>query len=235
MREAASATALQFRDVEKQYGALRPLRIHDLRIALGSCVTLVGFDQPAAEAFVNLATGATLPEKGEVASLGESTAGIPNSDAWLSFVERIGIVSHRIVLLEGLSIAQNLAIPFDLELDPIPPQVLPRVTTLAAEVDIAESMLDKPVAEVDLKTRARVVLARALALDPALLLLEHPAAALPPDEAKGYAVVLRKIWERRKLTLVLLTMDEKFGRALGGIQLKWQPSTGELQERRRWF
>src|ERR1700682_3564872 len=120
MPDATSAAALQFRDVAKQYGALRPLRIHDLRIGAGSCAALVGFDLAAAETFVNLATGAVLPERGEVACLGQSSAAIVDGDAWLAFVERIGIVSSRIVLLEGMTVAQNLALPFDLEFDPVP-------------------------------------------------------------------------------------------------------------------
>src|ERR1700730_11808781 len=165
--------ALQFRGVEKQYGALRPLRIHDLRIGAGSCAALVGFDLVAAEAFVNLATGSVLPERGEVACMGQSTAAITDSNAWLAFVERIGLVSSRIVLLEGMTIAQNLALPFDLEFDPIPAHVLPRVRALAVETDIGESMFSIAAGDADASIRARVLLARALALDPDILLLEH--------------------------------------------------------------
>jgi putative ABC transport system ATP-binding protein len=232
-----TSAALQFRNVEKQYGALRPLRIHDLQISAGSCAALVGFDQAAAEAFVNLATGAVLPEKGEVACLGQSSAAIADSDAWLAFVERIGIVSSRIVLLEGMTIAQNLALPFDLEFDPIPANVLPRVRALAAETGIDESMFGIPAGEADASTRARVLLARALALDPEILLLEHPTAALNQQDVKAHAALIRQISDRRglRLTMVALTVDERFAKALGGRLLNWQPATGELKERRGWF
>ena len=81
---------------------------------------LIGFDRPAAEVFVSLITGAALPDKGEVISLGRPTHDIADSDEWLAFVERFGIVSDRIVLLEAMTVAQNLAISFDLELDPVP-------------------------------------------------------------------------------------------------------------------
>ena len=88
-------------NVEKQYGGLRPLRVRDLRVPAGRITMLIGFDRPAAEVFVNLITGASLPDKGEVASLGRPTSAIADSDEWLAFVERFGIVSDRIVLLEG--------------------------------------------------------------------------------------------------------------------------------------
>src|SRR4051794_5042112 len=116
--------ALHMRDVEKAYGGLRPLRIRELRVAAGSRAMLVGFDRPAAETLVNLVTGATLPDKGEVQSLGVPTATIVDSEAWLSFVERFGIVSDRVVLLGAMTVTQNLALSFDLDLDPVPPEVL---------------------------------------------------------------------------------------------------------------
>jgi predicted ABC-type transport system involved in lysophospholipase L1 biosynthesis ATPase subunit len=235
MPDPTSAAALQFRGVEKQYGALRPLRIHDLRITAGSRAALVGFDLAAAEAFINLATGAVLPDRGEVACLGQSSAAIADSEAWLAFVERIGIVSSRIVLLEGMTIAQNLALPFDLEFDPIPATVLPRVRALAAETGISESLFGVVAGEADRSTRARVLLARALALDPEILLLEHPTAALKQEDVKPYAALLKQISGRRTLTMVALTADEKFAKSLGGRLLDWQPATGELKERRRWF
>ena len=79
-------------------------------------------------------------------------------------------------------------------------------------------------------------LARALALDPIVLVLEHPTAALSPEDAKAYAALLAcDLEERRALTMVALSMDEKFGKALGGRLLVWQPATGEFKERRRWF
>src|SRR4051812_18361465 len=129
MPDEPIAVALQ--GVEKQYGALRPLRVRDLRIESGSRATLIGLDLPAAEIFVNLITGATLPDKGDVITFGQPTSEIVESDVWLTFVEQFGFVSDRIALLDAMTVAQNLAIPFSLEIDPVPPDVLARVKALA--------------------------------------------------------------------------------------------------------
>ena len=149
----------------------------------GRVTMLLGFDRPAAEIFVNLVTGATLPDKGEVISLGRPTRGIADSDEWLTFVERFGIVSDRIVLLEAMTVAQNLAISFDLNLEPVPPAIMSRVSALAAEVGIDAAALEIACREATPLVRSRIYLARALALDPAILMLEHPTANLSPDEA----------------------------------------------------
>ncbi|HEY0283988.1 MAG TPA: hypothetical protein VGC23_01265 [Vicinamibacterales bacterium] len=218
-------------DVEKQYGGLRPLRVRDLRVPAGRITMLLGFDRPAAEVFVNLITGASLPDKGEVASLGRPTSAIADSDEWLAFVERFGIVSDRIVLLEAMTVAQNLAISFDLSLEPVPPEIMTRVVTLAAEVGIDASTLDSRVADAAPLLRSQIFLARALALDPTILVLEHPTARLSPDEAKALAGIVSRVSEHRSLTTIGLLMDETFAKATGGRLLTWQPATGEMKER----
>ena len=53
-------------DVTRGYGGSKPLRIADLAVAAAERVVLAGFDAGAAEAFVNLVTGAALPESGQV-------------------------------------------------------------------------------------------------------------------------------------------------------------------------
>jgi ABC-type transporter Mla maintaining outer membrane lipid asymmetry ATPase subunit MlaF len=216
-------------NVEKQYGGLRPLRVRDLRVPAGGIIMLLGFDRPSAEVFVNLITGASLPEKGEVASLGRPTSAIADSDEWLGFVERFGIVSDRIVLLEAMTVAQNLAISFDLNLEPVPPAIMIRVTALAAEVGIDAASLDTRVVDAAPLLRSQIFLARALALDPTILVLEHPTANLSPDEAKAFAAIVRTVCEHRSMTTIGLLMDEKFAKATGGRLLTWRPATGEMR------
>jgi hypothetical protein len=66
-----------------------------------------------------MATGASLPDRGDVRLFGRSTSAIADSADWLSVVDRFGIVSSRAVLLDALTVVQNLAMPFTLEVDPL--------------------------------------------------------------------------------------------------------------------
>jgi len=224
-------TPVAFTNVEKQYGALRPLRVRDLRIPAGRVTMLVGFDRPAAEVFINLMTGATLPDKGEIVSLGRQTSAIATGDEWLSFVEQFGITSERIVLLEAMTVEQNLAISYDLNLEPVPEPIARRVAELAAEVGIDTGALQTRVADAPALLRSKIHLARALAFNPAVVVLEHPTAQLTPDEAMQYAAIVKTVSARRGLTTIGLLMDEKFAKATGGRLLVWQPATGEMRER----
>ena len=109
-----TAAVLEFAAVSKAYGGLRPLRIAELCVAAEDRVALLGFDQPSAETFVNLATGATLPDAGEIRLFGRATRSIDNPDEWLTTVDRFGIVSERAVLLDALTVIQNQAMPVTL-------------------------------------------------------------------------------------------------------------------------
>src|SRR5207245_9810968 len=125
--------ARELRDVQKDYRGMRPLRIKHLQLREGQSLALVGFDQVAAEVLVNLLTGATVPDAGDVFVLGESTSALADGDAWLASLDRFGILSARAVLLDELKVDQNLAMPFTLELDPLHDAVRSEVRRLAGE------------------------------------------------------------------------------------------------------
>ena len=160
----------------------------------------------------------------------------PDGDEWLSSLDRFGIVSERGVLLEGSTVMQNLALPFTLEIDPIPESTLRQVTTLAVECGIAAEWLDRQTGQAPPAVRARIHLARALALDPQLLVLEHPTAAIPEAERAAFGALVARVCEARRLTALAITFDSAFAAAAAHRTLTLQPATGELvSARRRWW
>jgi len=219
--------------LSKDYHGLRPLRIEKLNLAAGELVAILGFDQPMAETFVNLVTGATLPDRGEVRVFGRQTTAIDDSADWLAVVDRFGIVSERAVLLDALSVIQNLAIPFTLDIDPPPDDVRTRASLLAREVGLQEADWLRSVSELDATGRLRIRLARALALDPNVLLLEHANAGLPADAGEALGADIRRIASRRGCALVALTAAPQFAAAVAPRVLRLDAASGRLSERRR--
>ena len=102
-----SSPLLEIRGLVKDYQALRPLRVRDFSVAPAAAITLLGLDAPAAEAFVHLVTGAALPDQGEITLFGTNTRGITDATAWLHTLDRLGLVSHRAVLVEVLSVTER--------------------------------------------------------------------------------------------------------------------------------
>ena len=227
---------LEFAGISKDYRGLRPLRIAELRVAAGDRVAILGFDQPSAEVFVNLATGATLPDAGEVSIFGRPTKAINDSADWLATIDRFGIVSERAVLLEALTVIQNLAMPFTLEIEPPPDEVRVRAEGLAREVGLPDASWVRPVAELDAAGWLRVRFGRAIALNPAILLLEHASARLPREEVAAVGAQVRAVAAGRGIALLAAAADETFATAVAERVLTLEPATGRLRAQRRgWF
>ena len=227
---------LELAAVSRDYRGLRPLRIAELRVAAGERVALLGLDAPAAEVFVNLATGTALPDAGEVALFGRATSAIVDSADWLATVDRVGIVSDRAVLLEELTAIQNLAMPFTLAIEPPPEDVRARAAAIALEVGLPEAAWGAPVSRLDPAGKVRVRLGRAVALGPGLLLLEHASASVARGSVAALAADIAAVASRRNAAVLALSADDAFARAVATRILTLQPATGVLKERRRgWF
>jgi len=221
---------VEIADMSKNYQGLRPLRIEKLLVRPAERVALLGLDQAMAETFVNLVTGATLPDRGTVTVFGRTTASIDESADWLAMVDRFGIVSERAVLLEAFSVIQNLAMPLTLDIDPPSDELRRRAGLLAEEVRIPDALWSRPVSELDADGRLRLRVARALALDPSVLILEHASARLTAGAAEAIGTEIRRVAERRKCAVLAATSDRRFARAVATRVLTHEPATGRMAE-----
>lgn len=212
----------------KDYQGLRPLRVRELAVEPGHMLSLAGFDAPAAEMFVHLVTGAALPDEGDVTLFGTNTRHIPSAQAWLLSLDGLGLISHRAVLLDMLTVLQNVAMPLTLEVDPIDPALRPEAEALAREAGIAETMWNRALGQADAETNLRVRLARAIAARPVLVIAEHPSATLPRDAVTRVASDVSRIVRAREAALLTLTADTEWAGGAGGDLLTLNPATGGL-------
>lgn len=214
--------------VRKQYGGLRPLRVNSFTLEPASRVSLRGLDASAAEMFCLLLTGAAVPDEGTVIVDGHDTQSITTDTQWLHSLDRFGLVTHRAVLLDPLTIEANLALPLTLSIDPIPEEIRRAVAVLADEVGLGRERLSASVQSLSALDRTRVHLARALATDPKVLLLEHVTAPLSADDAAALGAVLPGIGDDRALSWIALSEDDNFIGALGGTVLRLEPGSGDV-------
>ena len=225
---------LRLRGVTKNYSSLRPLRVEQLEILDGESVALLGFDAAMAEVFVNLVTGAALPDSGEVSAFGQRTTDIADTDGWMQYLDRFGLVSDRAVLIEQLTAEQSLVMPLSLELDNMSPELSAAASSLADEVGLGADDRSRPIALLAPALRLRVRLGRALALAPRILIAEHPNASLARDEQPRFAADFARIAKARRLSSVVLTADDAFAHAVAERVLTLQPATGALKSSSRW-
>ncbi|HEY7476310.1 MAG TPA: ATP-binding cassette domain-containing protein [Vicinamibacterales bacterium] len=231
----ADTPLIELIGIRKTYAGLRPLRVARLAVRRGDRLALTGFDKDAAEAFVHLVTGAALPDEGDVRIAGKDTRAIATDTEWLASLDRFGIVTDRAVLVDRLSIASNLALPLTLTIDPMTAETREQVERLAADAGLPLARLDEPASTLSAEERVRVHLARALAMDPALLILEHPTGRIEDrGQSRALGGSLRALSARRSMGWIALTADDEFVRASGGTKLTLNAATGELVEAGVW-
>jgi len=125
--------------------------------------------------------------------------------------------------------------PFTLDIDPPPEDVRIRAVALAEEVGIPELSWAAPVANLDPAERVRLRLGRALALDPAILLLEHVSVGVPRNQVATLGMEISAVAKRRGSASLVATADEEFAAAAATRVVRLEPATGRLLERRSGF
>jgi ABC-type lipoprotein export system ATPase subunit len=138
-------------------------------------------------------------------------------------------VSDRAVLIEQLTAEQSIAMPLSLELENMPPDLRAAAQALADEVGLSADERAAPIARLPPAARLRVRLGRALALDPRVLLAEHPNASLAAHEIPLFAADLARIVAARRLTSLVITADRSFATAVTQQVFTLQPATGALK------
>ncbi len=227
---------IELRGVHKDYRGLRPLRLLELTVSAGEIVSLDGLDAAAAEILTNLVTGATLPDRGSVRVFGQDTAAIRDADDWLGGLDRFGIVSDRVALIDSFTVRQNIAIPLTLDLDPLAAGIAARVATVAAEVGLPSEELDLAAGSVPPSSRARIRLARAIAPKPDLLLVEHPTGSIAREDVRALASDFARLTRARRLAALLMSGDGQFT-DIADRRLVLDLATGAVRRRglRTWF
>ena len=236
----ASQPLIKIDGLVKAYQALRPLRIAAFAVDRGDRIVLSGLDEHAAELFVYLVTGAALPDEGTVTVAGHDTRDIATDTEWLSSLDRFGIVTHRAILLEGMTVAANLALPLTVAIDPLADDVRARVGREASDVGLPADRLDRPAGELSPVERLRAHLARSVAVGPELVMLEHPTAPLDQGEqSSAFGQTLKTLSENRGFGWIAISEDEAFAAACGGDRRRLDAATGKIGQVKsgwkKWF
>ena len=234
-----SELLIEITGVTKDYRGLRPLRIERLELHAGELIALLGVDAAMAEVLVNLITAAQLPDDGEIKVFGKPTSAITHVDDWVTELDRFGLISSRAVMVDQFTAEQNLALPLTLEIDPLQPSFRAQVAELASDVGLTNEELVAPTAALSPAGHLRLRVGRALALQPRVLLAEHPNALLPQTESVKFATDFKRVVARRRIAALVMTADAAFAAAITDRVLELQPATGKLIEKptgwRRWF
>jgi len=196
------ATLIELAGVSKRYGALAALDAVDLSVQPGAFVALVGGSGSGKTTLLKTINGLIRPDDGAVAVAGEDVA---SSEPHL-LRRRIGYVFQEVGLFPHLTVAENIGVtPRLLGWDKA--RIAARVGELLALVDLPATVADRPPAALSGGQRQRVGVARALAAEPKLMLMDEPFGALDPVTRDALGADYRALHERLGLTTIMVTHD----------------------------
>jgi len=194
--------AIELSGVEKRYGAQAALAGVSLSVEAGSFTALVGGSGSGKTTLLKIINRLVIPDAGTVRVLGQDVAaGEPHL-----LRRKIGYVFQEVGLFPHLTIAENIAVtPKLLGWDQ--KRIDARVANLLGLVDLPLEVAARAPSELSGGQRQRVGVARALAAEPALMLMDEPFGALDPLTRDALGTDYRALHERLSLTTVMVTHD----------------------------
>lgn len=175
----------------------------NLTVRRGEVLTLVGGSGTGKTVLLRQMLGLNTPAAGSVRVLGRPAAELGRPGA----AARVGMLFQQGALFSAFSVLDNIAFPLR-ELRTLPDELVRRAALLKLQmVGLKPGDAHKMPAELSGGMIKRVALARALIMDPPLLLLDEPTAGLDPEASDSFCTLLRGLHRELGLTVVMVTHD----------------------------
>lgn len=193
---------LELQNISKSFGvgSTRNEVLSDINLSVeeGEFVAIVGFSGSGKSTLINLINGLLFPDEGEVLLNGKKIVG-PGPDR--------GVIFQNYSLLPWLSVYSNVKLAVD--------EVFSHLSKKEKEEHIRKYIdmvnltpaIDKKPDELSGGMRQRVSVARALAMNPQILLMDEPLSALDALTRGSLQEEIIKIWSQDKKTAILITND----------------------------
>ncbi|WP_091740392.1 ABC transporter ATP-binding protein [Phenylobacterium immobile] len=195
-------SVIDLESVAKRYGRQSALDGVSLSVPRGQFVALVGGSGSGKTSLLKSINRLSKPDEGLVRVLGEDVTGLPAH----VLRRRIGYAFQEVGLFPHMTIAENLAIGPKLA-GWNAGRVKARIGELLDLVALPQEMANRAPSELSGGQRQRIGVARALAAEPAIMLLDEPFGALDPLIREALGDDYRALHERLGLTTVMVTHD----------------------------
>lgn len=191
--------------LQKSFGAQQVLKGIDLTVSKSEILAVLGKSGTGKSVLLRLLIGLEKPDSGSIRINGQEITDLAMGPL-NEIRKKIGFLFQEAALYDSLTIAENVAFPLKRNTKMPDAERKDRVRELLLSVGLDKD-LEKMPSDISGGMRKRVGLARALALDPEIILFDEPTAGLDPITAAEIGKLIQKLRDERKMTSIVVTHD----------------------------
>ena len=217
---ATDGNVLVAEAVRKEFGGLVAVNDVDFTVPRGKVISLIGPNGAGKTTFFNMLTGVYKPTSGKVTLLGEDVTGKPPHAIT---ARGVGRTFQNIRLFQNMTALENVLVGMHARLKANmfasilrtpglrreEAQAAERAHALLRYCELPTSADDSYAMHLSYGDQRRLEVARALATDPKLLLLDEPTAGMNPQESAQFTSFVSKVRDERGVTVLLIEHDMK--------------------------
>ena len=193
--------AIEVHNVNKRFGDFTALDDVSITIASGSLTALLGPSGGGKSTLLRVIAGLETPDSGSISISGSDATALPPQR------RNVGFVFQHYAAFKHLSVYRNVA--FGLEIRKRPKDEIKKRVTELLELVHLEAFAHRLPSQLSGGQRQRMALARALAVEPQVLLLDEPFGALDAQVRKELRTWLRRLHDEVHVTTVFVTHDQE--------------------------
>jgi phospholipid/cholesterol/gamma-HCH transport system ATP-binding protein len=201
-----STPAVAVADLHKSFGSQKVLNGISLTVSRGETLAVLGRSGTGKSVLLRLTIGLQKPDSGSIRIHGQDITGL-TLDQMGDIRKKMGFLFQHAALYDSLTVEQNVAFPLvHHRREMSEAEKADRVRGLLAEVGM-EGHLEKMPSDISGGMQKRVGLARALVLEPDILLLDEPTAGLDPISSAEIDDLVLKLQEEHHMASIVVTHD----------------------------
>src|SRR3954467_15658097 len=196
---------IELKHVSKRFGSLVVLKGLDLKIEKGQNLVVIGASGTGKSVLLKHIVGLLRPDRGEIWFDGQRVDTLPERDL-VEVRRRFGFLFQMGALFDSLNVAENIGFPLVEHTQKSREEIAEVVKRKLRQVGLPEAGKKMP-GELSGGQRKRVALARAIALDPQVILYDEPTTGLDPVRSDIINELILKLQRELHVTSIIVTHD----------------------------